>query len=261
MLVPEHFYKYRPIGGAAEKYLEKTLLQHEIRFAFPHEFNDPFDCSVVYGQHVGSDAEVVADFLDLARRVGAKESEDELRAQAAQFLADPMRDPRSAEACREMERRYAFFLRGQIGVYCVSAVNDDILMWSHYAENHAGVCLQFDASVGIFGEAQEVSYLHTRPQLGWKDGEDAKLDKTLLAKADHWAYEQEWRIIRPSAGGRIFVLPPTAITGVIVGARASAAMMQKVRRWNRERKLHFKVFKAFLAPTTYSLDIREVAPM
>jgi hypothetical protein len=57
------------------------------------------------------------------------------------------------------------------------------------------------------------------------------------------------------------VLPPTAITGVIVGARASAAMMQKVRRWNRERKLHFKVFKAFLAPTTYSLDIREVAPM
>ncbi len=37
-------------------------------FALPHEFNDPFDCSVVYAQHEGSEDEAVADFLDLARR-------------------------------------------------------------------------------------------------------------------------------------------------------------------------------------------------
>lgn len=260
MAVPTHFNKYRPIAGSAEEYLERTLLANEVRFAFPHEFNDPFDCSVVYAQHEGSEDEVVDDFLDLARRVGATESESELRAQAAQMLVDPMRDPRRAEACREMERMYAFFLRGQIGVYCVSGVADDILMWSHYAENHAGVCLQFDASIGPFSQAQKVAYTQLRPHLGWKDGEDTKLDKTLLVKSSHWEYEQEWRIIQPGAGGHIVVLPPSALTGIIVGAKANAATMQLIRRWNREREAQLKVFKAFLSPTTYSLEIREVAP-
>lgn len=260
MPVPTHFYKYRPIAGSAEKYLERTLLANEIRFAFPHEFNDPFDCSVVYGQHEGSEDEVVADFLDLARRVGATASEIELRAQAARMLADPMRDPRSPEACREMERMYAFFLRGRIGVYCASAISDNILMWSHYAQNHEGVCLQFDASIGPFSQAQKVAYTHLRPHLGWKDGEDAKLDKTLLVKSSHWEYEQEWRIIQPGAGGHVLVLPATALTGIAVGAKASAATMQRIRRWNGERKVQLKVFKAFLSPTTYSLDLREVAP-
>src|SRR5206468_192987 len=122
-----------------------------------------FDCSVVYAQHGGTDEQVIADFLTLARRVGATESDEELRAEALRILQDPQRDPRRAEVCREIERRYAFWVRGQIGVYCVSAVQDDILVWSHYGQNHEGVCLIFEADRDVFRTAQRVSYARSRP--------------------------------------------------------------------------------------------------
>jgi hypothetical protein len=31
-----------------------------------------------------------------------------------------------------------------VGIYCVSTNYDDVLMWSHYADSHKGICLEFD---------------------------------------------------------------------------------------------------------------------
>lgn len=260
MNAPPSFYKYRPVAGKASEYLERTILHDEIRFSFPHEFNDPFDCSVVYAQHRGTEAEVVADFIGLGRKVGATEGEEELRKEALRILQDPLRDPRREEVCREMERSYAFWVRGQIGVYCVSAVADDILMWAHYGQYHEGVCLQFVGGSASFRTAQRIRYSKLRPQLEWKDSNRAKLEKTLLTKSSHWAYEQEWRLIEPGAGGTVVRFHPTTLSGIIVGAKASAATMQLVRRLNKARRTPLDVFKAFLSPTTYEVELRPVSP-
>ncbi len=46
------------------------------------------------------------------------------------------------------------------GILSLSKVRDDILMWTHYADRHRGLCFEFDGSANcnFFGEAQPVVY-------------------------------------------------------------------------------------------------------
>jgi hypothetical protein len=34
----------------------------------------------------------------------------------------------------------------ELGVVCLSEINNDILMWSHYADGHTGFCIEFERS-------------------------------------------------------------------------------------------------------------------
>ncbi len=40
--------------------------------------------------------------------------------------------------------------RASIGVICFSSNYDNILMWSHYANNHKGICIEFDLNDSFF---------------------------------------------------------------------------------------------------------------
>ena len=48
----------------------------------------------------------------------------------------------------------------EMGVFCMSEVKDQILMWAHYSEGHTGFCLEFSASstTPFFGRAQKIKY-------------------------------------------------------------------------------------------------------
>ena len=50
-------------------------------------------------------------------------------------------------------------------IYCLTPIPNNILMWSHYADNHKGICLEFDTSIRLFGTAREVDYRETYPLL------------------------------------------------------------------------------------------------
>jgi hypothetical protein len=65
-------------------------------------------------------------------------------------------------------------------------------MWSHYAEAHTGICLEFDTNHPLFGKATiKVIYLSTYPALDLVDeGVEA-----LFTKSADWSYEAEWRLI------------------------------------------------------------------
>ena len=85
-------------------------------------------------------------------------------------------------------------------IYCLTPVPDSTLMWSHYGENHRGVCLEFSVDDPIFGFAQEVTYLSSYPQ--WAPHSLMSTDQppVLLTKSDDWEYEREYRIIGLAEG-------------------------------------------------------------
>ena len=73
---------------------------------------------------------------------------------------------------------------------------DDILMWSHYADSHRGVCLRFSTEIGFFKDAQQVVYQDERPVVNLiRDTPHVYQRKAVLYKSCHWEYEEEWRII------------------------------------------------------------------
>lgn len=106
---------------------------------------------------------------------------------------------------------------------CLTETNDNTLMWSHYADNHAGICVEYDLkllqedSLGICKHLFPVIYGNTRMvnrdiqtlieshcalkkaiDEGYVYDGDEMLDDILpmfLTKGNAWDYEQEWRII------------------------------------------------------------------
>jgi hypothetical protein len=156
-------------------------------------------------------------------RPGIVASMGKLPALAADFSAD-LRDRMS-----------------QIKILCLSEINDSILMWSHYAQNHAGAVLEFADVEGLdspYRVSMPVSYLAKTPQIadsaamatmiagGPPAFESGYLSRAICSKAAAWNYEREWRIL--TGGGR---LPDEEVeyarfdrrelVGVYFGCRAS----------------------------------------
>src|SRR3954471_5525958 len=47
---------------------------------------------------------------------------------------------------------------GTRGVLSLSERWNSVLMWSHYADNHRGVCIEFDLAEGSYPSLQPVNY-------------------------------------------------------------------------------------------------------
>jgi hypothetical protein len=139
-----------------------------------------------------------------------------------------------------------------LGIFSLSEVPDDLLMWAHYAANHTGFVLEFDGEHTWFwahrpegddcGTLKKISYADepSSPYLA-----ELKAHEVFYTKGKKWEYEREWRIIRPlaessmspSEGVFLFDVPATAITGVIAGLRTSSECLQElheVRQGNRQ---------------------------
>ena len=136
--------------------------------------------------------------------------------------------------------------------FCLAEKNDDILMWSHYADSHQGICIEFDTAVvqSIFCNAKKVNYKNE--YMEYQSPHDA--DSVCLIKSNHWGYENEWRIIQDNLGRVSF--PAECITGVIMGARISEDNKKWVAKWAELRMPTFNRYQASKSFYGFSLEIR-----
>ncbi len=82
--------------------------------------------------------------------------------------------PQDAKQFRDQQVE---FVSREIGLICLSAVPDDILMWAHYTDSHMGFVIGFDTTDKFFTSprVREVKYLNKRVLMGhWDDMRDAK---------------------------------------------------------------------------------------
>ncbi|MBO4468676.1 MAG: DUF2971 domain-containing protein, partial [Clostridia bacterium] len=82
-------------------------------------------------------------------------------------------------------------------IACFSETKASIPMWAYYANNHKGVCLEYDLSRLDSNNEDEnelkkafykIYYSDCRPTEGQKDS-------AFVVKGLQWAHEQEWRLI------------------------------------------------------------------
>lgn len=83
-------------------------------------------------------------------------------------------------------------------ISCFSEINNSILMWSHYANQHKGFCIEYNASEieeKIKKEIYPVFYHETFFPLIKTENEINDKKFNSLIKYKYWAYEKEWRLI------------------------------------------------------------------
>lgn len=204
-------FKY--IGGSsgedALQILKCFCERHTFRASQPTTFNDPFEFKVAVDLDADEDTMCKRFFLD---RRGTSDAEyQEWRRQDAKGTGWWI----TQETRKEVLARF--------GVFCLSAVDDNHLMWSHYAANHRGFCVGIDEEKlkdikGVYGHGP-VRYQKSAPKFRYYFDSPEDFEKSLFGcKSSLWAYEREYRFIFDRSG--TFDFPVRALKQVILGCRA-----------------------------------------
>lgn len=203
---PFTLYKFKEIN----KWLIESLVSQSLYFAKPDTLNDPFDCCI-----------------DLPKAL--KRAEISATGDRKKFLSSIIGNP---EFFRNWKSTF-----DTIGVFCSSRTNMETLLWSHYADKHRGVCLeyQFRPSYLLTSDfhltaAGDVMYL-AESLTEWL--KNAPLDEHsfvtelvhayLKTKSLTWKYEQEARIIRSESGVFKFNIRGIFLNEVCFGLRTPRA--------------------------------------
>jgi hypothetical protein len=220
------FYKYTSADTAI-----KILDSSHVRYSSPLLFNDPFDYQS--GLHIDFDPQSLAETA--AARIESLVLNDNLAlppnhwGQAITY----MRQQREQQGFPKdrFQETFLIVLRGlmdelsglqlaaqrklwedflpRLRVFCISESYDNLLMWSHYSQSHAGVVLEFrvlpdqDNPLCAAGPVRYTrrppAFMTAREFIGEMLGESPTDDDRMLlqyayTKSDIWAYEKEWRV-------------------------------------------------------------------
>ncbi|MDR0952602.1 MAG: DUF2971 domain-containing protein [Elusimicrobiota bacterium] len=273
------FYKYRPLaddtGDAVNPYTLKMLKEGELYFAKPSSFNDPFDSQITYDTDLKT-----SDIKALCKRMNAsRENTDRI---ISCFKYNP------SKIIKLFQQKQADYLR----LYCLSTNEKNILMWSHYANNHTGICVGIktyflDQDSGNHPNIkirngyvkpnfffQNAPNILTPIKVKYTDSIPAKynigqqnrdaLEQVMLHKATDWQYEEEYRIVlwEDVIQQNPICIEVSEITEIIFGLRASDKLIKEVKGVISNypnNGANTKLYKCVQVPNKYALEKTEIS--
>ena len=253
------FYKYRPLKEVQHiNRLRDYLIESRFWLSSPRSFNDPFDMTFCL-EFEGSPQEK-------RKRLEVLYKERISRKDAARRNALVSKQlHRSDELLAEIRQTYETHI-AKSGVCSLTEDPRNILMWSHYASDHSGVCLQFEAiqDVVTFTMAALVTYGGNYPRINWADHTSSEIAtkqirEVLTCKYQDWVYEKEHRIVIPDAATKYLSFSATALTGIILGCEITEPHEGDVRELLEERITKgfpaVKIYKAQRHSEKYQLRL------
>lgn len=225
--VPERLYKYRAFSNRTLD----ALIADQIFFADPGTFNDPLDTRPTLDTDIDADAlasilarlveeRVSAEMNAAAKTIrysGPKTISHiavHSRRRAEQVVAEIRYHATNPEYDIDDPGRFLFgqYVEDELlrrygkGIVSLAERANCPLMWSHYGDQHKGVCIGYSIPARAAGDLHKISYGGSRliaasAVAAMLDGDEEarrKVDDAVLTKkAIDWRYEREWRLIGP----------------------------------------------------------------
>lgn len=146
----------------------------------------------------------------------------------------------------------------ELGVFCLTKKKGDILMFSHYAQNHTGVCFIFDFNkIPRESELFKIKYSENM-QLIKDENKSSEYINCLITKSIHWKYENEYRIIKffQNNDSRLINLVKRNLKGIILGYKMSEINKEFIKHLAKE--VNLKVYQAKKVNNKFKLTIEKV---
>lgn len=182
-------------------------------FPAPSSFNDPFDCNLSEVEdHSNADAKTFLDHILYGR------SDREILASTPASTAELAKIVRAAKA----------EVLNETGVMCLARTFDNVLMWSHYGEEHKGLVIEFDLEEDpdFFVEPVNVVYSVDYEPTNYLADPHASVKRIISTKSKAWEYEGEVRVMKHTTGAIAF--KSNAIKRVIFGCRADDKFINRI---------------------------------
>ena len=249
MSPPPILYKY--FSTSRISFFESPTL----RFSPPADLNDPFE-GKPNTKGLGSPERLMRDMMSLFEReydellkqippsLRGRISRDKVKKSIQSLAVEKAPLLCSLEAKNALQKSIedAAEKRG-LGILCLSEVKDNILMWSHYGQDHKGFVIGFDALHPFFDRRtklkeaawylQPVTYQEKRPSkymVDYLSGGELARD-FYFTKGIEWQYEAEWRMLAEGiqyivGNGKtgVDVVPIEVIKEIYVGVKSDSLL-------------------------------------
>lgn len=253
---PKRLYKYRRFSDLTVG----ALVDDTIYYADPATFNDPLDTKPVLNTDIAAEAleGCLAQMIETRTHAEMSAAAKTIRYRGPKTVDHIARQSRKAAERLLADVRYNAtnplyemedperFLLGQYvqeellrrygkGVFSMAERANCPLMWSHYGDQHRGLCLGYSVPPNAAADIHKIRYggsrlVHASDVAAMLTGSDAarrRVDEAvLLKKARPWAYEREWRLIGPRGEQN----SPLELEEVVFGMRCPPAVMYAVIR-------------------------------
>jgi hypothetical protein len=215
---PTKFYKYHKINP----YLYNLLEQGNFWYSHQNELNDPFDCKYTLSENYlnsilqKSSTQLVSDLQRKSKLFDGLTPDGLLK-----FMRPTLESNESINMFYDM--LFGEMLGWNVCCFTTSPINE--LMWSHYADNYKGVCLEFDLtkSPELHDKIYPVEYNNATLEINSVE----ELPDALFRKRKVWSYEDEWRMLTNVNGEKYF--NKEALTAIYFGCNVKKATIDNIR--------------------------------
>ena len=232
---PNFLYKY--FGDNPERF--ETIKSNKMWYSAPCNFNDVFDCDISTNEKEIFDS--VMEYIPETRRIRpGSPAWHQLREKI-------IREIKSLKTNLEQ-------LKFTTGISCFSESDDSLLMWAHYANNHRGICVEYELleiNKQLRFTPIPVIYSENRVRFNNLSQETMDTDamkvfiESLTSKSPEWSYEREWRIVRDNSacgdkwdkekkGALLDMIRPKS---VILGCMAEREFEKNVRSYCEDNRV------------------------
>jgi hypothetical protein len=258
--LPKRIYKYR----ADTDYARENLKSGTIWLASPDSYNDPYDCLLRFSAPnmtsaferglidtfvTGLELQISAEKIKEAKDSGTPvetllKNVTGIGKTGANPEATAEHLSKIGHHFIEIAVNFLQMVRAILKICSFSEVGDSILMWSHYANQHQGFCIEYDLGKFDHGDAflknlYPVVYSNQLFDLTpWAEklvsGEAAQLNTLfpllgVVQKFQGWEYEKEWRYVqfqeKPSPDR---ARPMPLASKVLLGAKATPTTQKEL---------------------------------
>ena len=177
-----------------------------------------------------------------------------------------IRNPKIIEERVDYQRKC---ISKNYGIFSMTSENDNILMWTHYANSHKGICIRLNVDQFLNFIKNDcvkeklliiwdkVEYQNEYPLLNpFILNDDEVVLKSLLIKSWYWKYESEYRFILFENPNRAIKIPIGIIDQIIMGCNISESDKGELVEIAKSRNI--ELLKADLKRNSFGLDINKL---
>ncbi len=273
---PDILYKYADWDN---EYHKRLITSPEVYLSSPADFNDPYDCTVKSRYDLWSQNEwtelYYKDFIN--KYPEHTEKDLNIAAEKLYFEIHEFETNHENALNRITNNQNSHFMNN-IGIFSLSKIKDNLLMWSHYANSHKGVCIGYDKALlrdfikNFYSEfppkTKYIDYFECRYKSDYPEnipstemGNPFEYFKRLEIKFSGWEYEQEWRLAvnqNEPLYQRTVQLPIDVIKEVYLGLRISKANTSNILFELKKQNYKGKIFKAVQDENEFKLNFIEL---
>lgn len=249
-------------------YSQENILNSQLYYNSAKAFNDPFDLSPFFDPAV-TQAQLLEKVI-----VAVRDGEGFTGKRAVSRAKELIRKGNlSTHNGRQTALEGLLSTLYAQGICCFSATGpENVLLWSHYAEKHTGICLEFNLTTPCKLQLlktsaipqtlltpQPIRYDANLPKPNIFRNTDSELTIALLTKSPEWDYENEYRSMSLNYIGLV-KYPPWELSAIFSGCKMLEKEFDELKSTIRRMKYQPRLFKTMKKKDTFGFDFDQIFP-